>query len=382
MRMKMSRTSIAQTLRWWLASLLADALRVRALRLAHVVPADGGGAADGVRDRAALAVTRAADVRRRSPMLCEDWGRAALRRGSFLLLLLIGNLAAAQELPSGVKLVAPGVWFVAGGDSGSANATVIEMPEYLIVVDGGFPGRAKELLAMLPKLSPKPVRYAFDTHAHGDHAYGNAVWTSAGAETMAFAGVKDDMDRWEPARWQKSMTTREDVKATGESDVERPKKVLEGDRFTLAGGGRTVEFLHFGWGHTTGDGYVWLPKDRVLATGDAAVNGPYNYLGDAWIEQWPRLLEAAIQLRPLVVLPGHGAGGGAEILVGQRRFLIDLDRVVQEEIAFGRTPEQMHFHLPEWDKSWEPANLLPDIQACYAELRQHQPMGAIVSNGN
>ena len=47
----------------------------------------------------------------------------------------------------------------------------------------------------------KPVKYVFDTHHHGDHLYGNAVWTQAGATTLAFKGVAEEMKRLEPARW-------------------------------------------------------------------------------------------------------------------------------------------------------------------------------------
>ena len=83
--------------------------------------------------------------------------------------------------------VADGVWFLLGDASkGYSNTAVIEMNDYLIVVDANYPGRAKELLRVAKGLSGKPVRYVFDTHAHGDHSYGNSVWTRAGATTMAF----------------------------------------------------------------------------------------------------------------------------------------------------------------------------------------------------
>jgi cyclase len=69
------------------------------------------------------------------------------------------------------------------------------MDDYLIVVDANYPGRAKELLQIVKTLSSKPVKYVFDTHAHGDHSYGNSVWTAAGATTMAFKGVAVDMNK-------------------------------------------------------------------------------------------------------------------------------------------------------------------------------------------
>ena len=99
--------------------------------------------------------------------------------------------------------------------------------------------------------------------------------------------------------------------ATGETDVQRPQMSIAGDKLVLNDGTREVDFLHFGWGHTRGDGYVWLPKEKVLATGDAAVNGPRNKLLDAYLENWPKALEQAIALGPVHVLPGHGDAGGA-----------------------------------------------------------------------
>ena len=53
------------------------------------------------------------------------------------------------------------------------------MKDYLIVVDANFPSGARGALADAKKVSSKPVKYVFDTHHHGDHAYGNAVWTEA-----------------------------------------------------------------------------------------------------------------------------------------------------------------------------------------------------------
>jgi len=103
--------------------------------------------------------------------------------------LLVAVLAVGQSrvvAPRPPKLVAPGVWFLLGDShAGYCNSIVIEMKDYLILVDPSYPGRSKELLAAVPQLSAKPVRYVFDTHAHGDHSYGNSLWTKAGARTMA-----------------------------------------------------------------------------------------------------------------------------------------------------------------------------------------------------
>jgi len=302
-------------------------------------------------------------------------------RWLLFLALLFGSLRFGLAQSGDAQKIGDGVWFLLGDASkGYSNTAVIEMKDYLIVVDANYPGRAKELLEVVKGLSTKPVRYVFDTHAHGDHSYGNSVWTKAGATTMAFRGVVTEMDRWEPARWQAAMAKREDVRATGEGNVERPLKVIDGDKFVLNDGRREVDFLFLGWGHTPGDGYVWLPKERVLCTGDAAVNGPRNKLLDANIANWPKVLDRAMELKPVHVLPGHGEAGGPEILSGQALFLRDLYAAVKVAKDAGKTPAEMHIKLPESDSNWvpnRPDGLQQDIETVYLELTFGAPAGSL-----
>lgn len=302
-----------------------------------------------------------------------------------LAVALAGSVvhARAQEKAPPPRKVAPGVWFLQGiASKGDCNNAVIEMQDYLIVVDAGYPERAHDVMRIVPQLSPKPVRWVFDTHAHRDHAYGNIVWTRAGATTLAYIGVVKDMNRWEPARWLATMKIRPDVRATGQLNVQRPEDTFSGDRFTVSDpgpNGRLVEFLHLGWGHTPGDGFVWLPRERVLCTGDAAVNGPRNKLLDAWIANWAKVLDKALALHPGFVLPGHGDMGGPELLVGQRAFLLDLMAAVRKQTAQGLKPDAMHIQLTGQAAHWEPTNAsawLQDIATAYLEITSGKPAGA------
>jgi glyoxylase-like metal-dependent hydrolase (beta-lactamase superfamily II) len=307
----------------------------------------------------------------------NQWRRVLVRFSWFLIASTMVCAAADTKPP---QQIVRGVWFMTGDTNGYSNTVVIEMKDYLIVVDANYPGRAHELLAITKQLSPKPVRYVFDTHAHGDHAYGNSVWTAAGATTVAFQGVTDEMNRWEPTRWRNALPKRPDLQATGEADVQRPLMSISGDRLVLKDGKREVDFLFFGWGHTPGDGYVWLPQEKVLATGDAAVNGPRNKLLDAYLENWPLALDKAIALAPLHVLPGHGDAGGVEILQGQRRFLVDLYAAVKAQADAGKKPAEMRIELPEPDRWWFPESRpdlrQQDIETAYLEITSHQPAGA------
>jgi len=280
--------------------------------------------------------------------------------------------------PFAPQLIAPGVWFLLGDSSkGYSNTTVIEMRDYLIVVDANYPGRAKELLQIIPTLSPKPVRYVFDTHAHGDHSYGNSTWTAAGATTLAYIGVVKEMDRYEPERWHIAEQKREDVRDLHQPNVEYPKQTFTRSPFILRDKTRTVEFIHFGWAHTQGDAFVWLPHERILCTGDAAVNGPRNKLWDADIANWPRVLARAIALHPLHVIPGHGDAGGEEILTGQRQYLIDLRATVAVQMKLGRTPANIVLNLPARDANWVRKDPSDAIEPTYNELKNHEPAGAL-----
>ena len=59
---------------------------------------------------------------------------------------------------------------------------------------------------------------------------------------------------------------------------------------------------------------MYIPKDKVLCTGDAIVNGAYNYTADANITNWPNVVRKAQKLDVQYVLPGHGPSGGREFM--------------------------------------------------------------------
>jgi cyclase len=304
-----------------------------------------------------------------------------------LLLFLLSFPVAAQADQLSFKKIADGVWFLPGDASkGYCNNIVIEMKDYLVVIDANYPARARELVTEVSQLSPKPVRFVFDTHAHRDHSYGNVVWTDAGAITFGYQGIDDEMDRYEPRRWLTTAAERADVRGLHLANAPRPQLTFSKSPFVLKDSTREVDFYFLGWAHTRGDGFAWLPKERILCTGDAAINGhsadatvkgPRNKLWDANIANWPRVLSQALQLRPLRVLPGHGDAGGPEILTGQRIFLLDLYDAVNRQVSQGKTLAQITPVLPERDRDFVPDNLSTDFAITYAEITQHKPAGAI-----
>jgi cyclase len=307
------------------------------------------------------------------------------RLRSLLLLgfTFLGGLALfvcrSDANPETVRIVVPGVWFREGDmQQGHCNNVIIEMKDYLIVVDANYPGGARSAMADAKRVSSKPVKYVFDTHHHGDHLYGNPIWTEAGATTVAFKEVGEELKRFEPARWQASAKTRADVAELHRDGPEPPKQDINEPIWVVNDGKRRVEFHHFGWAHTRGDGFVYLPKEEVLCTGDAAVNGPYNNTQDANIANWPAVLQAAEKLKVKYVLPGHGVAGGRELLSGQAQFMTELYKAVKDGVDHHKPVEELQasIHLPDAVGVWVGENSLKNqIKDAFQEISQGKPRG-------
>jgi glyoxylase-like metal-dependent hydrolase (beta-lactamase superfamily II) len=306
----------------------------------------------------------------------------------FITLAATAFFATRTQASGGdIKLVVPGVWFREGDlqNLGHSNNIIIEMKDYLIVVDANFPSGARLTMETAKRISDKPVKYVFDTHHHGDHAYGNSVWTKAGATTLAYLGVAEEMKRYEPARWQTAVKDRADVRDLHEAAPEPPIQTFEKTPFILKDSTREVRFYFYGWAHTRGDGFVYLPKEHVLCTGDAVVNGPYNYTADANIGNWPKVIRAAQTLTVDFVLPGHGPNGGADIMDGQAKFMVELHKAVDAAIKQGKTLESVvppgasktTITLPASVKNWTGPSLPGQVRDTWEEITQKKPHGDI-----
>jgi len=294
------------------------------------------------------------------------------------LALFVSRSDATAET---IKLIAPGIWFREGDmEQGHCNNVIIEMKDYLIVVDANYPSGARATMTDAKRISTKPVKYVFDTHHHGDHLYGNSLWTRGGATTLAFKGVAEELKRFEPARWTAAAKSRKDVADLNQPAPEAPKQDINELQYVLNDGSRKVEFRHFGWAHTKGDGFVYLPKEQVLCTGDAVVNGPHNNTADANIGNWPSVLQAAEKLKVKFVLPGHGVAAGRELIEGQAQFMTELHKAVKAGVDQGKKLEELQagIHLPEAVSTWvSERSLKTQIGDAYQEITQGKPRGEL-----
>jgi cyclase len=268
--------------------------------------------------------------------------------------------AGARKFPSpppAAQEVVPGVFFYESDvmKVGSNSGWII-FDDYVLVIDAAYPAGAREIIAAVRATTDKPIRFAFDTHHHGDHAYGNQVFADQGATAIAHTGVLDEMKRYEtgyyggkPGRWEDEAKQRDDVRAS----KLKPPSVLFPNQLFFDDGKRRVELVHLGVAHTHGDALAWLPKQRVLFAGDTCVNGPYNYVGDGNVGSWVKTLDGARQLAPQVLCPGHGPRGAADILDDQQAYFRTVMELVESRLA----------KLPPDEARTKLESLRPDIDA-------------------
>ncbi|MEO6005814.1 MAG: MBL fold metallo-hydrolase [Opitutus sp.] len=250
-----------------------------------------------------------------------------------------------------VQTIAPGVYFHEGDmRRGHCNNGWVVCDDFVFVIDANFPSGANVVMPKIKESSDKPVRFVFDTHHHGDHAYGNKVWADGGATLVANTGVLEEMKSVEtarfggaPGRWEQAAKGRPDVAAT---ELKPPVLLFPKELF-FDDGKHRIELHWFGVAHTRGDGFAWLPKEKILFTGDACVNGPHNYLADANVGDWIKTLEAVKQLGAKIVCPGHGPIGGPEIIIDQQAYFIALVQQIKNLKDAGKTPAEVKAALPQ-----------------------------------
>jgi len=314
----------------------------------------------------------------------------------WLLHLSLNPGALAQ--PGVMKESAPGVWF--RESSGGCNNIVIEMSDHLVIVDANYPGLALDLVREIQGRWTKPIKLVIDTHHHPDHLYGNHIFTRLGATTIGHIGILEELKRYEPDMWRSVVKARRDMASAADRDgPEPPQKTYSESPHIISDGSRRIELHHFTFGHTRGDTFVYLPKEKILCTGDAVVNGPFSDPKHAYMAGWPREIRAAQALDVEVVLPGHGPPAGKELLAGQIEFFEELYRAVEAEVRAGKTREDLvtvkdgravatTIRLPEhlMEKyvfqaprlPWQISRFPTQVLCSYEEIVQGKPWGDIV----
>ena len=219
----------------------------------------------------------------------------------------------------------------------NSNSLVVVNAEDVLVVDSHItPRMARELVASIGEITSKPIRTLVNTHFHYDHAHGNQVFgpdvaiigheytrrKMAGdplAESTFLRGKAGDARQLAALGEQLAAATDDAerdrietqigwvelrIEATAEIAPVAPTVTLK-ERMTLFRGDREIQLHFFGRAHTGGDVSVFLPREKVLYSGDMMFAG-ISWLGDGYVKEWPETLERAKALDFEIVVPGHG----------------------------------------------------------------------------
>lgn len=263
-----------------------------------------------------------------------------LRRALVIVLLscvLIAAAGFARALlaPNETRIteIAPGVFFRKTQTEPQflgCNQGWVIFKDFVLVIDANFPNQADEVIQVIRQHTDKPIRYVFDTHYHGDHADGNMRYV--GASPVASERSRVEFQTKGIAGFENSKKSKSDE--YGKLNYKEPDLYFS-HQLVLDDGTQRVELIHFGHAHTLGDAVAWLPRHGILFTGDACVNGAFNYTGDSDTQSWIAVLAAMEELPVKVVAPGHGELAGKELLGKQKRYFAELRGKIQQMIDQG-----------------------------------------------
>ncbi len=307
--------------------------------------------------------------------------RRAILAGVVLILSVSGWAQPGRAQSFDIFKVADGVYAAIGKPGVFSNGAFIVNKEDVVVVDTHLrPSWARDLIAEIRKLTDKPVRYVVDTHWHPDHVQGNQAYVSVfgpAVEYLAQHNTREDIIRKAIPTVQEQLTKdvpeaiqrlekalaegkdsrgnpfTPDTRAQSERQLASQKSYLEELKqiqitlptltfersLILHKPDRAIHVYYFGKGHTRGDVVVFLPKEKVLITGDLLTAG-IPFMRDAYPSQWIGVLEALHKLDWDQVIPGHGGvQQGKGQLEKLTAYMKDMVAAVKEAVAKGMSLE-------------------------------------------
>jgi cyclase len=265
-----------------------------------------------------------------------------------------------------VHEIRPGVAAWVSGDRGwgASNAVLIGGARSSMLVDTQWdlPRTAAMLAAFAPRLANAPITQTVNTHADGDHWFGNQLVqarkrfaTPRALETMRRRGPGEMRALTRAVRLFSSLGAlplplcREwGIAGRYLADMVRPldfsgirptlPNAVFTDHQTVDVSGRAVELVELGPAHTSGDLAVLLRDERLLLAGDMVFAGIMPVLWDGSLRNWIRGCEWMLNQKVDTVVPGHGPLGDLTAVEDMRRYWQFLWHAGRQQYEKTRTP--------------------------------------------
>lgn len=221
------------------------------------------------------------------------------------------------------------------GSWGWSNAGLVVGDGQSLLVDTLFDLRltAAMLGAFSSRTAAAPIDTVVNTHANGDHCYGNQL--VAGAEIVASSAAAAEMAEVPPATLHALTRAHGEVGELfrgffGDFDFAGIEPTLPtrtfDERLTLDVGGREVELIEVGPAHTVGDVLAHVPDARTIFTGDILFVGGTPIVWAGPLPNWIAACDLMLAMDIDTVVPGHGPVTDKAGVVGVRDYLAFVER--------------------------------------------------------
>lgn len=257
------------------------------------------------------------------------------------------------------KELRPGILVAVAEPAGVNIGVVVGNTGCLVIDTGSSPAQGRALRAAAEAAAGVPVVGVLVTHWHFDHFFGLAGF--ADLPSYAHASVADRLDQPEAA--EAAATLGVDL-----AELVRPKQGFHLAK-VIDVGGRRVEALHFGPGHTDGDLAVFVPDVSVVFAGDLLESSAPPSIGpDSHLKDWPSAIDGILGViaEDSMVIPGHGPAMDRFEAFKQRAELSGFYGQVEHVIGRGFAVEDA-FEAGEWPYEEEYVRaVLPTAYAQFA----------------
>ena len=285
--------------------------------------------------------------------------------GLAILLITGAGAAAGQNIGQAKITVHPVAGNIYMLEGRGGNIGVSAGPDGLLMVDTQYEPVADKIKAALGGLASGQLKFILNTHYHGDHTGGNAVFGQE-APVISHRNVR------------RRLATEQNImghKVPPKSEEAWPAITFESS-MSIFFNDEEIQIIHLPHGHTDGDAVIFFAKSKVVHMGDLLFAGMFPFVdldagGD--VEGFIKNIETVIARLPAdaKVIPGHGPLSTVEDLKNNHHMLIETTGIIRAGLEAGLDLEQVQAKgLPEEWKSWS-WNFIPEktwIEIVYKSL--------------